>query len=132
VARESAEAARREELYRGGRRPLDLRGQTVLLVDDGLATGSTMLVAARYARSLKPRKIVIAVPVGSVQACRRLSKEADICVCLATPEPFRGVGAWYVDFGQVTDAEVRSFLEQDVATRGAKSDSLSPRCQPHS
>lgn len=113
VARESAEVARREKLYRRGRPALDLQGRTVVLVDDGLATGSTMLVAARYVRSLKPRKLIIAVPVGSVQACQRLRKEADDCVCLATPEPFAAVGQWYVDFRQVTDAEVRHFLEQD-------------------
>jgi putative phosphoribosyl transferase len=113
VARESAQVARREKLYRRGRRALDLHGRTVLLVDDGLATGSTMLVAARYVRSLKPRKMLIAVPVGSVQACRRLRREADDCVCLATPEPFAAVGEWYVDFRQVTDAQVQRFLEQD-------------------
>ncbi len=112
VARESAEVARREKLYRRGRPALDLDGRTVVLVDDGLATGSTMLVAARYVRSLKPRQTVIAVPVGSVQACQRLRKEADDCVCLATPEPFAAVGEWYLDFRQVTDAEVQHFLEQ--------------------
>jgi putative phosphoribosyl transferase len=112
VARESAEVARREKLYRRGRRALDLHGRTVLLVDDGLATGSTMLVAARYVRSLEPCKTLIAVPVGSVQACQRLRNEADDCVCLATPEPFAAVGEWYVDFRQVTDTEVQRFLEQ--------------------
>jgi len=114
VARESAEVARRETLYRRGRRALDLHGRTVLLVDDGLATGSTMLVAARYVRSLKPRKTLIAVPVGSVQACHRLRQEADDCICLATPEPFSAVGEWYADFRQVRDAEVQSFLEQET------------------
>jgi predicted phosphoribosyltransferase len=113
VARESAEVARREKLYRKGRPALDVHGRTAVLVDDGLATGSTMLVAARYVRSLKPRKIVIAVPVASAQACRLLKKEADDCVCLATPEPFYAVGQWYLDFRQVTDAEVQHFLEQE-------------------
>jgi predicted phosphoribosyltransferase len=113
VARESAEVVRREILYRRGRPALDLRGQTVLLVDDGLATGSTMLVAARYVRSLEPDQILIAVPVGSVQACRTLGRASDDCICLATPVPFHAVGAWYTDFRQVTDAEVQHILEQN-------------------
>jgi putative phosphoribosyl transferase len=92
-----------------------------LLVDDGLATGSTMLVAARYVRSLKPRKTLIAVPVASVQACQRLKKEADNCICLASPEPFTAVGEWYVDFRQVTDAEVQRFLEQNRSPAKATS-----------
>jgi putative phosphoribosyl transferase len=113
VDRERAELARREELYRRGRPALDLHDRTAVLVDDGLATGSTMLVAARYVRSLKPRKTLIAVPVASVQACQLLKKETGDCVCLATPEPFAAVGQWYVDFRQVSDAEVQHFLEQD-------------------
>jgi putative phosphoribosyl transferase len=113
VGRESAEIARRERLYRKGRPAINLHDQTVLLVDDGLATGSTMLVAARYVRSLEPRKTLIAVPVGSVQACHRLRREADDCVCLATPEPFTAVGEWYADFRQVTDAEVQHILDQN-------------------
>jgi putative phosphoribosyl transferase len=113
IAKESAEVTLRERLYRRGRRALDLHGRTVLLVDDGLATGSTMLVAARYVRSLEPRKTLIAVPVGSVQACRRLRREADDCVCLATPEPFTAVGEWYADFRQVTNAEVQHILDQN-------------------
>jgi putative phosphoribosyl transferase len=113
AARESAEVTRREKLYRGDHAALDLHGRTALLVDDGLATGSTMLVAARYVRHLKPRKIVIAVPVGSVHACRLVRKEADTCVCLATPEPFAAVGEWYVDFRQVTDAEVQRLLGEN-------------------
>ena len=115
VAEETAELARREKLYRGVRPKLDLHRRTAVLVDDGLATGSTMLVAARFVRSLRPEKTLIAVPVGSTQACRRLKKEADGCICLATPEPFNAVGEWYIDFRQVTDQEVRHFLEPSTA-----------------
>jgi predicted phosphoribosyltransferase len=111
VARERAELERREKLYRGGRPAPDLRGRVVLLVDDGLATGSTMLMAARYVRALKPAKMIVAVPVGSVEACALLRKEADELVCLATPESFRAVGEWFRDFRQVSDAEVLSLLE---------------------
>ena len=111
TTKERVEVERRERLYREGLPVLDLRGKTVLLADDGLATGSTMLVAARYVRSLKPARLLIVVPVGSVQACERLKTEADDCICLATPEPFVAVGQWYADFPQVNDAEVQRFLE---------------------
>ena len=111
INKERAEVERREKLYRKGLPALDLRGRTVLLADDGLATGSTMLVAARYVRSLKPARMLIVVPVGSVQACERLKTEADDCICLATPEPFVAVGDWYADFPQVNDSEVQRFLE---------------------
>jgi putative phosphoribosyl transferase len=112
VARETAEIKRREKLYRDGRPEPGLEGRTVILVDDGLATGSTMLAAARYVRSRKPAKLIIAVPVASVQACEYLRHEADACVCLATPESFMAVGQWYVDFDQVSDSEVRRILAQ--------------------
>jgi len=111
IDKEKVELERREKLYRKGRPALDLRGRTALLVDDGLATGSTMLVAARYVRSQKPGRTLIAVPVASVQACERLKTEADDCICLAIPEPFVAVGQWYADFPQVTDSEVQRFLE---------------------
>jgi putative phosphoribosyl transferase len=113
VARERTEAARREKLYRGNRGTLDLHDQAVLLVDDGFATGSTMSAAARYVRSLKPRAMFIAAPVGSIPAVEQLNKEADACICLATPEPFSAVGEWYADFRQVTDAEVQRLLKQN-------------------
>jgi len=112
LVKERAEAERREELYRRGRPPLELRGRTALLVDDGLATGSTMLVAARYARRLKPAKTIIAVPVASIEASEKLKKEADDFVCLATPASFFAVGEWFMDFRQVNDAEVQRLFEE--------------------
>ncbi len=111
VSREVHEVERREKLYRGGVPAPDLRGRTVILVDDGLATGSTMVAAARHVRSAHPQRVIIAVPVGSSQACSRVRSEADECVCLAVPEPFFAVGEWYDDFRQVTDAEVLEILE---------------------
>lgn len=112
IGREQAEMRRREHLYRGGRPPLDLQGRTAILVDDGLATGSTMRAAVEHARSLKAAKIIVAVPVGSGQACARLRREADEVVCLATPEFFYAVGEWYRDFQQVSDAEVQNLLTE--------------------
>jgi putative phosphoribosyl transferase len=110
VAREQAEMRRREELYRGGRPAAGLDGQMAILVDDGLATGSTMMAAVRYARSLKPVKVIIGVPVGSRDAVNHLRKEADEVICLAIPESFSAVGEWYRHFDQVSDDEVRNLL----------------------
>jgi len=112
VAREQAEMRRREELYRGGRPALDLQSRSAILIDDGLATGSTMLAAVHHARSLKPARVIIAVPVGSREACARLRREVDDLVCLAAPEFFYAVGEWYRDFQQVSDTEVRNWLEE--------------------
>jgi predicted phosphoribosyltransferase len=111
-AKERAEVERQETLYRAGRPALDMKGRSVLLVDDGLATGSTMAVAARVVRGSEPKRLIIAVPVGSAQACFRLSAEADSCVCLTKPKPFVAVGQWYVHFRQLSDKEVQRLLAQ--------------------
>lgn len=110
VARESEEVDRRERLYRAGRPAPDLRGRAVVLADDGLATGSTMAAAVRALRGVHPRTLIAAAPVGSSEACRRLTQEADECVCLVVPESFLAVGEWYIDFQQVTDEAVQEIL----------------------
>jgi putative phosphoribosyl transferase len=115
VAREQAELARREHLYRGRRSAPDPAGRTVILVDDGLATGATMLAAARALRQEKPKTLVIAVPVAARQTCTEFQREVDEIVCAMTPEPFDAVGAWYEDFSQTTDEEVRQLLEHAAA-----------------
>jgi putative phosphoribosyl transferase len=116
TAREQAEVTRRERLYRGDRPPPDVRGRTVLLVDDGLATGATMRAAVEASRQSDPRRIIVAVPVGSPETCASLRRVAEDVVCLATPEPFVAVGFWYEDFGQVSDEEVRAALDAPTVT----------------
>jgi putative phosphoribosyl transferase len=108
--REQIELERRERQYRGGRPPLNVEGKTVILTDDGLATGSTMRAAAAALRQQKPKEIVIAVPVGARATCRELGAEANRMVCLYTPESFFAVGQWYRHFEQITDEEVQDFL----------------------
>ena len=115
---EQRELERRERLYRGGRPLRNLRGRTVILVDDGLATGSTMLAAAKAVRAQQPARIVVAVPTAAAETCAQLRSYADEVVCASTPEPFRAVGMWYDDFSQTSDEEVRELLaraEQDAA-----------------
>ncbi|MFN0059754.1 MAG: erythromycin esterase family protein [Planctomycetota bacterium] len=109
---EQRELDRREQDYRRGRKPLDVRGKTVLLVDDGLATGATMAVAVAALRRMGPARIVVATPVAAAETCERMDKIADACVCGITPSPLYGVGAWYEDFSQTDDAEVRALLAQ--------------------
>ncbi|HVK12244.1 MAG TPA: phosphoribosyltransferase family protein [Gemmataceae bacterium] len=107
---EALELGRRERAYRGARPPLDAAGKTVILVDDGLATGASMRAAVAAVRRLGPARVVVAVPVGAVETCTALRAEADEVVCLQTPDPFYAVGQWYVDFGETTDDEVRGLL----------------------
>lgn len=114
------ELVRREHEFRAGRPPLDVRGRTVLLVDDGLATGSTMRAAVAGLRELSPARIVVAAAVGSGEAVELLSREADAVVCPRTPEPFYAVGLWFEDFEQTTDAEVRELLARASRTSGAE------------
>jgi predicted phosphoribosyltransferase len=111
VARaERLELERRERAYRDGRPLVAIAGRTVILVDDGLATGSTMRAAVLAVRRLHPAHILVAVPVGAWQACQALREAADEVVCAFTPEPFSAVGLWYADFSQTTDEEVRQLL----------------------
>jgi predicted phosphoribosyltransferase len=107
---EQLELERRERAYRDGRPLVPVEGRVVILVDDGLATGSTMRAAVLAVRRLHPARVVVAVPVGASQTCQELRGIADEVACAFTPEPFRAVGLWYADFSQTTDAEVRQLL----------------------
>jgi putative phosphoribosyl transferase len=107
---EGRELARREQLYREGRPPPDLAGRVVILVDDGLATGSTMRAAVAAARRHRPARVVVAVPTAPASTCQRLGEEADEVVCATTPRPFRAVGYSYRSFPQTSDEEVRILL----------------------
>jgi len=110
TAREQRELERREREYRGSRPPPDVKGRTVILVDDGLATGSSMRAAAMALMLQQPAWLVVAVPVGARETCEELRTEVDEVVCAMMPEPFSGVGRWYDDFTQTTDDEVRQIL----------------------
>jgi len=116
AAHEADEMRRREEAYRDDRPAPDLRGKTVILVDDGLATGSTMRAAVAAVRRLGPSKVVVAVPVGAAETCREFRAIADDVVCVETPDPFFAVGGWYRDFSQTTDDEVRELLARAAGT----------------
>lgn len=110
ASREALELSRREREYRGDRPPLPVRGRTVLLVDDGLATGSTMMAAIEALRRQNPAGIIVAAGVGAADTCAALSGVADGCVCALRPPWLDAVGRWYQDFSQTTDAEVRDLL----------------------
>ena len=112
AAIERHELARRERTYRGERSPVTVEGRTVILVDDGLATGSTMRAAVAALRKRGPARIVVAVPTAAPETCEEFKVEVDEMVCATTPTPFYGVGQWYDDFSQTTDEEVRDLLEQ--------------------
>jgi len=118
VTREQHEIERRSRLYRGTRSLVDIQNREVILVDDGLATGSTMLVAVRALRQQKAERIIVAVPVGPSETCDALRREADEVVCLSSPEPFYSVGSWYEDFTQVTDREVQYALSPAASRLG--------------
>ncbi len=113
VERETAELHRREETYRAGRPPLDVRGKTVLLVDDGIATGASMRAAIEALRSEQPKAIVVAVPVGAPDTCLHLRRVADDVVCALMPDDLVAVGAHYEDFQQIDDDEVRELLAEE-------------------
>ena len=109
---EQRELDRRERLYRDDRPMPELRGRTVILVDDGLATGSTMLAAVRAVRAQRPARTVVAVPTAAADTCDMLRDEADEVICADTPDAFRAVSLWYDDFSQTSDEEVRQLLQQ--------------------
>lgn len=115
AAEEWQELRRREQLYRANRQLPRIKSRTVILIDDGLATGSTMRAASRALRKLNPHRIIVAVPVASAESCEALSQEVDDIICLRTPEPFRAVGYWYEDFSETSDDEVRELLQRAAA-----------------
>jgi putative phosphoribosyl transferase len=112
TAKEQREIERREHLYRDGRPALSIKGRTAILVDDGLATGASMLAAVQAVRTKQPRRVVVAVPVASRETCDDFRRLVDDVICAATPEPFHSVGVWYQDFSQTSDAEVCELLER--------------------
>jgi predicted phosphoribosyltransferase len=114
AAREAAEVHRREVLYRGGKSPLNIENRTIILVDDGLATGSTMKAAVAALRQQHPAKIIVAVPTAPSETCDELKREADEVICAVTPEPFYAVGQWYENFDQTTDTEVTQLIRRDA------------------
>ena len=123
AADESRELERRERTYRGNRPEPEVRGKIIILVDDGLATGSTMRAAASALRQQNPARIVVAVPVSAPQTCNEYRMGVDEIICAKTPEPFLGVGQWYRDFSQTTDEEVRDLLgkaRSEASERGQR------------
>jgi putative phosphoribosyl transferase len=118
VRAELRELERREEAYRGGRSPLHLEGKTVILVDDGLATGASMRAATEAVRRHNPARVVVAVPVAAEETCDQFREFVDEIVCEVTPRPFHAVGLWYEDFSQTSDEEVRELLGRAAEGHG--------------
>ncbi|NUP13694.1 MAG: phosphoribosyltransferase [Polyangiaceae bacterium] len=127
AASESAELQRRDRLYRGDAAAPAIAGRTVILVDDGLATGASMKAAVSAVRQLRPRAVVVAVPVGARDTCTMLRELADDVICAESPYPFHAVGIWYQDFSQTTDDEVRHLLQ---SSRPAAVAQNAPQRQP--
>jgi predicted phosphoribosyltransferase len=119
AAWEGQELARRERVYRDNRSPPDVRGKTVILVDDGLATGATMQAAVKALRQQQPGRIVVAVPTASPETCDAMRAEVDEIICAITPEPYYAVGFWYEDFSQTMDEEVRELLARSTQSSPA-------------
>jgi predicted phosphoribosyltransferase len=115
---EQRELERRENAYREGRAPAAVEGRIVILIDDGLATGSSMKAAVQAVKQLNPAKVMVAVPVGARETCEELSRIADDVICARMPEPFTAVGQWYLDFDQTTDEVVRELLRAHIRTIG--------------
>jgi putative phosphoribosyl transferase len=122
VRRETRVIVERERLLRGDRPPLEVSGRTVILVDDGLATGSTMRAAVRAVRRRGPAGIAVAVPVAPPETCEEMRAEADDVICLETPADFTSVGTWYRDFGQTSDREVKELLEKAALRQEASAE----------
>ncbi|PSN19153.1 hypothetical protein C7271_08825 [filamentous cyanobacterium CCP5] len=114
LQREQQELARREQVYRGDRPPLDLNRRTVILIDDGLATGATLQAAIAAVKAQQPKTLVVAVPVAAKDTCQQIGATVDRIVCGETPQPFRAVGLWYEDFPQTTDREVQWLLNRQA------------------
>jgi len=118
AAKERQELDRRERVYRGARPPFHLEGKTVILVDDGIATGASTRAAIAALRQLRPASIVLAAPIAPASTCRHLRPEVDDLICLDTPETFYAIGEFYEDFSQVSDEEVTTLLQRSVEQRG--------------
>jgi len=126
AARELLELQRRDQAYRGDRPQPVVQGQSILLIDDGIATGATMRAAIAVLKAQKPQQIVVAVPVAPLDTCQTLNAEVDQVICLATPDPFYAIGLWYENFAQTTDEQVRKLLAQQYQNRTLLSTAPNP------